>query len=278
MSTPKDSQAERLALLELIAYWEGKVNTTLLIRQFGISRQQASSDISHYNQIAPLNLTYSASAKAHLAANPFIPHFISKDAAEYLNWLNTGHPINSSTGIPSEALLLPARQVAPEVMRGLITAIREQRRLEVDYVSLSNPNREGRIIAPHTFVKTGLRWHLRAWCEKSQSYRDFVLSRFRGTPDVMDKSTHTGENDAAWHTRVTLIFQPDQRLTPAKRKVLEEDYQMQDGRLHITTRACLVQYLLNEMQVNTKVLDGTPEAQQLVLVNRGDIKQWLFDG
>ena len=32
-----------------------------------------------------------------------------------------------------------------------------------------------------------------------------------------------------------------------------------------------------EMQVNTKYLDGKPEAQQLVLVNRDDIKQWLFN-
>jgi hypothetical protein len=27
-----------------------------------------------------------------------------------------------------------------------------------------------------------------------------------------------------------------------------------------------------------KILDGTPEAQQLVLVNQADIKPWLFEG
>ncbi len=55
------------------------------------------------------------------------------------------------------------------------------------------------------------------------------------------------------------------------------DYQMENDQLHINTRAALANYLLKEMQVNTKYLDGTPEAQQLVLVNRDDIKQWLFN-
>jgi predicted DNA-binding transcriptional regulator YafY len=126
-------------------------------------------------------------------------------------------------------------------------------------------------------VNTGLRWHLRAWCEKSSEYRDFVLSRFRGEPELLEKSHHTAAQDSAWNTQVTLILQPDPRLSPAKREVLENDYQMQNGYLHITTKGCLVNYLLREMQINTKMLDGTPEAQQLVLVNQVDIKPWLFE-
>src|SRR5690554_755581 len=278
MSVIKDTQAERLELLELIAYWEGRVNSTLLTRHFGLSRQQASGILSRYNALAPGNLYYSSSAKAYLANETFAPLYISADATDYLNWLNTGHLSGPHARLPHEDLQLPPRQVSVAVMRGLIIAIREQRRLEVDYVSLSNPNREGRIIAPHTFVKTGLRWHLRAWCEKSKNYRDFVLSRFRGTPQLLNKTAHTGEQDTAWHTEVTVVLQPDPRLSAAKRQVLEEDYQMHQSKLHITTRACLVQYLLNEMQINIKVLDGTPEAQQLVLVNKHDIKEWLFEG
>lgn len=278
MSIPKDSQAERLTLLELVAYWEGKVNTTLLTRHFGISRQYASADLKRYRELAPANLWYCASAKSYLAGSDFQPIYISTDVAQYLNWLGTGHLDHQSSTVPNEVLTLPPRKVAPAVMRGLVSAIREQRRVDVDYVSLSSPDRQGRIIAPHAFVKTGLRWHLRAWCEKKQSYRDFVLSRFRGSPELMDKTDHKAEDDVSWNTEVTLIFQPDPRLSPAKRHVLEHDYQMRDGELQVTTRACLVQYLLNEMQVNTKVLDGTPEAQQLVLVNQADIRGWLFEG
>lgn len=268
----------RYRYAELIAWWEGQVNTRQLVEQFGLSRQQASSDINTYNRLTADNLAYDASRKAWVPVAAFRRHYISDDVTEYLTRIQTGYCISAPSILPHETLQLPTRQVAPEVMRGLIAGIRQQQRLEVDYVSLSNPNRQGRIIAPHTFVNTGLRWHLRAWCEKSGEYRDFVLSRFRGEPELLGKSEHTVEHDRAWNTEVTLIFTPDPRLPEAKREVLEHDYQMTDGRLHLRTRACLVQYLIQEMQVSTKVWDGTPEAQQLVLVNRDDVREWLFEG
>lgn len=275
----KSTPEHRYRFIELIAYWEGCINTSHLTKQFGLSRQQASADLGHYREHAQGNLHYNTSRKLYLATNAFIRRYTGGDLAEYFSWLQTGRieiaPLAGN--LPNLALSLPPRQVSPQIMRGLIAAIRQGRRIEVDYVSLNNPNREGRVIAPHTFVNTGLRWHLRAWCEKSQQYRDFVLSRFRGEPELLDKTTQTATQDDGWNTQVTLILQPDQRLSAEKREVLENDYQMQNGQLRITAKGCLVQYLLRELQVNTKMLDGTPEAQQLVCVNLGDIKQWLFE-
>lgn len=269
---------KRYYFIELMAYWEGRVNSKDLEREFGQSRQQNSADINNYKAQAPDNLVYDSSAKAYLPTSNFFPRYISTQVEDYLRWLHTGQLLASAAQVSVASLGVPSRPVSAEVMRGLIAAIRQQRRLEVDYVSLNNPNNLGRIIAPHSFVNTGLRWHLRAWCEKSKGYRDFVLSRFRGTPELMDKTLHTAVDDQAWNSTATIILQPDPRLSPAKRQVLEQDYQMQNGQLHISTKGCLVQYLLREMQVSTKVLDGTPEAQQLVCVNLQDIKQWLFEG
>ncbi len=273
---------KRFWLIELLAYWEGRVNTTSLIHHFGLSRQQSSADLNAYSAQAPTNLCYDPSSKAYLPKTDFQRHFISDDVAEYLSWMQHPSAAPAPISAPSAklsnlALRLPPRKVAPELMRGLVAATRQRLRVEVDYVSLTNPNHEGRIIAPHTFVNTGLRWHLRAWCEKSRGYRDFVLSRFRGVPALLDKTEHPIEHDTAWNTQITIILQPDPRLSPAQREVLENDYQMLGGKLHITTKACMVNYLLQEMRINTKMLDGTPEAQQLVLVNREDIKPWLFD-
>lgn len=276
----KSTPDHRYRYIELIAYWEGSINTGHLCQQFGVSRQQASSDLGRYRDIAPQNLAYCPSRKAYLATPEFTSIYISGDVVEYLNWLQNGYQYQKP-GRPSctsISLNLPQRQVSVQVMRALIKAIRERKRVDVDYVSLNNPNTQGRIIAPHGFVNTGLRWHLRAWCEKSRDYRDFVLSRFRGEPEVLDETDHTAEDDRGWNTQVTVILQPDPRLSAAKREVLERDYQMINGQLQITTKGCLVQYLLRELQVSTKVLDGTPEAQQLVCVNLADIKTWLFEG
>lgn len=274
----KSTVQQRFKTIELLAYWEGRINAKDLEQYFHQSRQQSSQDINLYKQQAPENLHYDASLKTYLPTESFEPLYITDNVDEYLHWLHYGHlPKNTPDSI-SETLRIPPRKVSPIIMRGLVTAIRQQRRIEVDYVSLNNPNTESRIIAPHTFVNSGLRWHLRAWCEKSKEFRDFVLSRFCGTPELETKTENTQEKDAAWNTLVTLVLQPDPRLSLQKQAVLANDYQMQNGQLHITTRGCLVQYLLRELQVSTKVLDGTPEAQQLICVNLPDIKQWLFEG
>ena len=147
----------------------------------------------------------------------------------------------------------------------------------MNYISLSNPEEEGRIFSPHSIVKAGSRFHVRGYCEKAKGYRDFVLSRFREEVQIEGPSPYTIEQDVAWQTNVTLILSSDARLSAAQTQVLAHDFQMDNGQLHISTRAALADYLLKEMQVNTKYLDGKPEAQQLVLVNRDDIKQWLFN-
>ncbi len=276
----KPEPARRCWLIELIAYWEGRLTTTHLSQFFGIGRQQASKDISYYLEACPGNLQYDACLKGYAPTRDFIYGYISGDVIEYLNWMTgTGthpQPGKSAYQLPSYALSLPPRNVTPALMRPLVQAIRQQRRVEVDYVSITNPSRDGRIIVPHTFVNSGLRWHLRAWCEKSQGYRDFVLSRFRGEPELLDRSEHNSSGDTAWNTDLTLILQPDMRLNEAQKEALIHDYGMRNGELRLTTKAALAHYLLLEMQVSIKMLDGNPQAQQLVLVNLDDIKPWLF--
>ncbi|MFN3881648.1 MAG: helix-turn-helix transcriptional regulator [Nitrincola lacisaponensis] len=271
------SEQQRFWLIELLAWWEGRINTSDLVREFRISRQSASKSIQHYLTRHPRSLEYNPHLKSYQPTAHLQPHSLTGDVTEYLEWatrhISTQGP---DVHLPHAAVSLPPRHITPEIMRKLVQAIREHRALEVDYVSLTSTDREGRIIVPHSFVKTGLRWHLRAWCEKSQEYRDFVLSRFRGVPELEHVSDKTGEDDAAWHTWIDVVFAPDPRLTPAQKEVFETDYQMQNGELRIPTRACLIQYLIQEMQVNIKMLDPDPKAQQLVLVNKDDISSWLF--
>lgn len=265
-------------LTELLAYWEGIVNTTVLNKHIHISRQQTQKYLKTYQQCHPTNLFYNRSLKGFTPNEDFAAKYISGDVNQYLDWLTNQTSLYSKAQQLSFSVLnIPKRLVSPIVMRELVAAIKQKRRLDVEYTSLTNPQNDGRIIQPHVFIKTGLRWHLRAYCEDKQQFRDFVLSRFRGTPELLSEATHEGEQDIAWHTGIQLIFQPDHRLDPKQKALIEQDYQMQNGQLVVNTRAVLAQYLLKEMQVNTKFHDEKAEAQQLVLVNKSDIKQWLFN-
>jgi hypothetical protein len=85
---------------------------------------------------------------------------------------------------------------------------------------------------------------------------------------------------AWWEGRISashLIRQFGICRTQAQKEVLAHDYQMQNGKFLIQIRACLPQYVLQEMQVNIRDIDISPETQQLVLINHNDIKPWLFE-
>jgi hypothetical protein len=52
---------------------------------------------------------------------------------------------------------------------------------------------------------------------------------------------------------------------------------MENGALRVETRGPLVQYLLQLLRIDTKILDGNPSAQQIVVQNREEVRPWVFD-
>ncbi|UVL76511.1 WYL domain-containing protein [Pseudomonas putida] len=275
--------ALRYRLIETVVWWEGRLTTNHLIQSFGISRQQASKDINTYiNDYASKNLVYDKQIKGYVPTRQFKPLFIDDSASAYLDLLNQNNeraPHIEGLALAyahTEVLKVPDRSVKPEVLRPLLKACREKRRLDIDYVSFNTPELEGRIIAPHTLVYTGMRWHVRAYCEKNRMYRDFVLSRLRGVPDVHEEQTENGiDQDVEWNTPVDVIFKPDERLTAAQRAIIEVDYGMTDGQLVVGSSQALVKYVVKRFGVNPNMHDARPEAQQLVLANRAELKPWL---
>ena len=275
--------ALRYRLIETIVWWEGRLTTGHLMQSFGISRQQASKDINGYiNEHAPKNLTYSKSLKGYVPSKTFKPLFIDDSASAYLHLLNQNHeraPHIDGLALAyahTEVLHVPDRSIRPEVLRPLLKACREGLRLETEYVSFTTPISEIRLIAPHTLIYTGMRWHARAYCEKNGAYRDFVLSRLRGEPEVLDTSAFSLEADTAWNTLVDVIIEPDQRLTPEQKNIIEIDYGMQNGQLILPSRGALVQYVLQRFQIDANKVESKASARQIVLTNLDALQSWLY--
>ena len=277
--------ALRYRLIETVAWWEGRLTTGHLMQSFGISRQQASKDINTYiNEHASKNLTYDKKIKGYVPSKAFTPLFIDDSASAYLHLLyqnNARAPHVEGLALAyahTKVLEVPDRSIKAEILRPLLKACRDHLRLDIDYVSLNSPDPEGRTIAPHTLVYTGMRWHVRAYCEKNREYRDFVLSRLRGVPDVRDDETENGiDGDDVWNTEVAVIIKPDERLTPAQKANIQTDFGMVDGQLEIPSRQAIVKYVLQRYQINPKNLDPKPEAQQIVAGNLKELKPWLYD-
>ncbi|NWF08294.1 WYL domain-containing protein [Pseudomonas salomonii] len=276
--------ALRYRLIETVVWWEGRLTTGHLIQSFGISRQQASKDINTYiTEHAPKNLTYDKQLKGYVPSKHFKPLFIDDSASAYLHLLNQTHsraPHVEGLALAyahTMVLEVPDRTIRPEILRPLLKACRHSEVIEVEYVSLANPNPETRLIAPHTLVYTGMRWHVRAYCEKNREYRDFVLSRLRGLPEFERKTDNLISADEDWNTEVEVIIEPDSRLKPEQKAIIEVDFGMREGVLVIPTRRALVKYVLQRFQIDPKKLDPKAAAQQIVVKNLDDLKPWLYE-
>ena len=273
----------RYRMIEIIALWEGRVTTGHLQNAFGIGRSQASKIIKQYMaNVSDSNLYLDRHLKGYAPSKTFEPRVTKGDINEYLNMLDTQSDLTTQfaalTGLPvtTHVISPPMRSVKPEIIRQIIKASREQKRIEIEYSSLTSP-KDYRNIAPHTLVFNGYRWHVRAYCEKSAMFKDFVLSRITGIYDFVGDSDLSVAQDDAWNTQVDIVLRPDTRLSEEQQEVIATDYGMTDGRLLLHASGATAQYILQFLRVSTKAIDADPRAQQVIIENMDEVKPWLFD-
>lgn len=273
----------RYRMIEIIVLWEGRLTTNHLIKNFGIGRQQASKDINSYlADIAPGNLIYDKQLKGYKPSNSFKPKLTSGHADEYLHILARTEDMaitfsELNMGFENTTMVKPVtRNISPEILRPLVQAIKDKKRVDISYTSLKDGIEVERIISPHTLVCTPLRWHVRAYCEHAKGYRDFVLSRIRGIPSLEDKKVMGKGNDELWNTVLRVELKPDPRLTEAQASVIAHDYGMEGNILQIQTNAALVRYVLDAYNIDINVLDSNPQGQQIIIGNFEELKPYFF--
>ena len=248
-------QRLRYQLIEIMALWEGRLISNHLSTAFGIGRQQASKDINCYKALCPANLEYDTKTKGYVPSTKFKARFTQGTADEYLQLLNNNRSLSTlfkQTDPPTSytsMLSVPKRSISPEILRPLIHSCREQLRLEITYCSMTSPDGEERIISAHSLVFSGLRWHVRAYCEKHRDYRDFVINRIKSVDGEMGKAIEDNSEDLQWHTNITIEVCPNPNLSNAQQALIARDYKMENNRLRITERSALMQYALDQLQV-----------------------------
>lgn len=272
----------RYRMIEVIALWEGRLTTNHLIQSFGIGRQQASKDINTYlADVAPGNLVYDKQLKGYKPSSRFVPKLTGGHADEYLHILARREDMavtfqELNMGFENVSMVHPVtRNISPQVLRPLVQAIRERKRVDISYTSLKDGLEVERLISPHTLVCTPLRWHVRAYCEHALGYRDFVLSRIRGIPDINDKLVMGKDKDERWNTPLTIQLTPDTRFTETQASVIAHDYGMKDNQLELHTNAALIRYVLDAYNIGINTLDLNPQGQQIVVKNLNELKDYL---
>lgn len=244
------------------------------MQQFGISVNQASSDLNRYIALAPDNMVYDKSARTYVRGQDFTCKFRSPDAARYLAQLRlvADDVLKREEcwifDLPSHASApTPVRGVDPVTLRSIVGAIRRSEAIEVKYQSLSSPQPRWRWIAPHAIAFDGFRWHTRAFCLTDEAFKDFLLLRIldiRGSRESEVPAGHDGD----WNTEVTLEIGPHPALSKTEAKVIALDYGMRGGKTKIKVRRALLYYSLRRLGLDTDPGARKPQDQQIVLLNR----------
>lgn len=271
-------QKRRLEFIDYRLRWDGQINRSSLTDFFGISVPQASLDIAEYSKLAESNLEYDTRARVYRATDTFKAVFSSTSVERYLEDLlrvaaQPESPYGSSLGWHPPVAAVPklGRRLNANIVGVILRAIRENESVEVFYQSLTDPEGGERMLSPHALVHDGNRWHVRAYCHKRKSFRDFSLTRIKRCKYV-EPDRDRADEDYAWNTMVNVVLTPHPGLTPAQRKLIENDFLMEDGEMHVECRRSLLIYLLFQLNLNEDQADQKPEVIQLALKNSDEIK------
>lgn len=269
---------QRLEFIEFRLFWEGRINRSDLIDIFGISVNQASTDLNRYLRLAPENMVYDKRVRTYLRSPVFSPLFLRIESENYLNQLRL-----VSKGLMDQEdawirtypafgeMRFPTRTVNPDTLQIVLEAIRRRESIEAQYQSLSRPEPRWRWLAPHAIGFDGFRWHARAYCEEDNVFKDFLLSRIIFVRDARDGKCDP-RDDRDWHEYVELEIGPHPGLSESQKKVISLDYDMNGGKAVLKVRRAFLYYTLKRLGLETDAGDRDPSSQHIVLLNREEIE------
>jgi predicted DNA-binding transcriptional regulator YafY len=279
----KWEQQQRLTLLEATVFWSGEVSTAVLMGNFGISRVQASKDLTAYQNMCPGNIRYDRHKKRYVIDEAFMPTFMTGTATEFLQVLkvnqspDNGFIVPLIQNLPAVEVIEPVfRKIDRAILRIVNQAIVQHREIQVRYQSMTNHLPQDYFLSPHTLVFDGLRWHIRAYSKGHGEFRDFVMSRILSAAPIGDAVKGRNE-DKIWNTYVQAVIAPHPDLTDSQRAAIEFDYAMENGELKLSIRAALLSYFLQAIKVGPDDILRPAKMQQIILSNRDELKGYLWD-
>jgi predicted DNA-binding transcriptional regulator YafY len=230
--------------------------------RFGISSAAATRDLAHYKGALGGKIQMDPVSKVYHLADDFEPVF-DHDVHRALTALSRGFGESQAAATGSlVACEIPPKLSVPDVkiLAFISRAINLHRVLQITYSSFTSGS-QTREIVPFALADNGLRWHVRAYDRKRQSFIDFVLTRItsvKALPGSPIEAHELEQNDLDWGriVELELIAHPKE----SHPEIVAMDYGMTDGLLKVRVRAALASYLLRQWLVDCShehALSGT---------------------
>ncbi|MBQ4849837.1 WYL domain-containing protein [Pseudoalteromonas sp. MMG012] len=246
------AQKQRLAYIDFKLYFTGMVTRSEIVSHFELGLAAATRDLKFYKDNAPENMAYDNVEKKYFITTQFKPifkHDVRRTLIKLANNISDGFDSIGDISFPIES---PSPLNVPDIdiIAKLSQAIINHKPISVIYTSLSSGSGV-RELVPHSIVDNGLRWHVRAFDRKTNSFRDFVLTRI--TKVTIQAQTPSPEEDKLedhqWMRMVPLqiIPHPNNVKHPTAIKL---DFGMKKGILEVNVRAAMAGYLLRRWNVD----------------------------
>ncbi len=266
----------RLEFIEFRLFWEGGINRSDLVEEFGVSVPQASKDLTLYQEQAPDNIRYDRSQKRYFASDSFRPKFIQLDAAAYLERLahslgpvQAGREGLGTSILSADMLPIPQRRIKADVLRSLLACARGNCSIEILYQSMSGarPDPLWRRISPHAFGSDGLRWHVRAFCHIDEKFKDFIISRCLDTRGVGPLGVEASD-DQIWNANFSVVLAPNPRLNASQQEIIAQDYGMENGCVAVPVRRAMLYYFSKRLRLDAAARFDDPREAPVIVQNR----------
>jgi len=246
------SQKQRLAFIDFLLMFKGAFSRIDLTTKFEMGMANATRDIALYKDLAPTNSSFDNPSKTYIQNKTFKPLFEyepRKTLAKLANKISDGFDGVLEVSFPVDA---PMQLNVPDIniVAKLVQAVLNKKAVSIIYTSLSSGSKAREII-PHTIVDNGLRWHVRAFDRKTNSFRDFVITRISKVT-LLDSNVEEFETeieDNQWMRKMDLHIVPHPENVNYP-QAIELDYGMEKGILQLSVRAALVGYLLRRWNVD----------------------------
>lgn len=244
-------QRDRLAFIELQAWFCGAVSRQDIVQRFELQTAAATRDLALYRRLAPENLVFDNRTKAYSPADCFSPIF-DFTSDQVLTWVSRGFgDAEPSTWTPGIPCLAQPQLAKPrlEILASICRAIKQKHAVRIAYESMREKSE--REFVPYALFDNGQRWHVRGHDRKSGQFRDFAITRITAVRAIEGAILPNEEmdEDDQWNHRVELELVPHPNLSRPETAILDFDMD-ETATLKIRLRAAVVGYALRQWSVD----------------------------
>ena len=275
----KKLDPQRLHLMELLLRWEGQIGNARLRQMLGLSSIRASQWLREFREYQPNWTQWNSISRSFNATPEFYRDKHEDDSgslAKYLSLVGLPSTTDSESPHVVVAAFPDITTPNPYVFAVLSNASRMRRAVEVTYRSMRDPAPHKRIISPHSIIRAGRSWHVRAYCELNKQFRDYTLGRISHAVLLDQPAGSLIGDDKDWATEVPVRLIAHPGLSQEQQAVICFEYFKDTSSRTTTCRVPLVNYYIQDVRAAIDIETQRPPEYQLAIGNVKEIKKWLF--